>query len=230
MPITRAVLVIAAAIAVSFALFGAANAELPADGEERLAIDPDWTLEAESIDQLVAQSRAVVDAEVVSVSEGDPYLLDPGESGLGSDVTTLDSDHYDLASLEAAGAVLLPTQRIEFQVTHAIDGHLTGTFTLFKIGGVTPTGEQAHPSDDPSYSVGTNHLLFVERRESDSDRSPHPDGTYVVVSPDGRLDLNESTGELEANSEGEVAEQLEGETPQAAEAEIDDAATDGQQG
>jgi hypothetical protein len=98
----------------------------------------------------------------------------------------------------------IPTQRVDMSVTNTLDGQVPQHFTLFKIGSA-----DVAPSGDPSYTVGDRHLLFVRPRLNDDFSQPNPDGTYLAVAPDGRLEKLPS-GELDAVLEGPVAEELDG--------------------
>lgn len=69
----------------------------------------------------------------------------------------------------------VPTQRIAFDVERSVRGELEGTFDLFHTG-----SEDFVLAGDPAYQVGETYLLFVMPRE---------DGSYLVVSPEGRYRL-----------------------------------------
>lgn len=76
----------------------------------------------------------------------------------------------------------IPTERVSFDVEGSLKGSLdTGdSFVLFQ------NGNETHRFDeDPSYAVGSRHLLFLTRRQ---------DGTYLVVSPEGRYELADHDG------------------------------------
>ncbi len=221
------ILALALLIALGFSL-RVAGAE---EGEEPSGTSPgsfsvEWVLEAQSLEQLVDESHAIVQAEVVSISEGNPLVANPSTSGYTGDAEVDRNDSALISELLSSGAVLIPTEHVVFHVTDTIEGTLTGNFTLYKLGGQIPGGaadQSAHPPDDPAYAVGEGHLLFVERRRTDNLSAPNPDGTWLMSSPDGRFDIDAS-GELEAQSEGPVAAQVEGETPAEAEQQITEAA------
>jgi len=88
----------------------------------------------------------------------------------------------------------IPTQRIEFEVQKSLRGRIDSSFDLFH------TGSETFILDgDPPYELGETYLLFVMPRE---------DGTYLVVSPEGRFKV---TGEgLEPMSSESFAEVLRG--------------------
>jgi hypothetical protein len=71
----------------------------------------------------------------------------------------------------------IPTQRVTFTINRSRKGDMvTGeSFVLFQ------NGNETHRFDeDPSYKVGGRYLLFLTPRE---------DGTFLVVSPEGRFEL-----------------------------------------
>jgi hypothetical protein len=76
----------------------------------------------------------------------------------------------------------IPTQRVSFSVEGGLKGSLGAgkSFVLFQ------NGNETHRFDeDPSYKVGSRHLMFLV---------PRQDGTYLVVSPEGRFELAEHDG------------------------------------
>jgi hypothetical protein len=90
----------------------------------------------------------------------------------------------------------IPTQRVHFTVNRSPKGELVGgeSFVLFQNG-----NEHNRFDEDPSYKPGTRHLLFLQERG---------DGTYLVVSPEGRYEV---TGQgLEPASHRGFAADLEG--------------------
>jgi hypothetical protein len=94
----------------------------------------------------------------------------------------------------------IPTQRVSFDVEGSFKGSLeTGdSFVLFQ------NGDETHRFDeDPSYEVGSRHLLFL---------TPRKDGTYLVVSPEGRFELTDFHGhdELAPASKNGFAAGLKG--------------------
>jgi hypothetical protein len=71
----------------------------------------------------------------------------------------------------------IPTQRVTFSINRSRKGEMVSgeSFVLFQ------NGNETHRFDeDPSYKVGGRYLLFLTPRE---------DGTYLVVSPEGRFEL-----------------------------------------
>jgi hypothetical protein len=71
----------------------------------------------------------------------------------------------------------IPTQRVSFDVLNGRKGSLVEgeSFVLFQNGNQKNRFDQ-----DPSYKVGHSYLLFL---------TPRPDGTYLVVSPEGRYEI-----------------------------------------
>lgn len=71
----------------------------------------------------------------------------------------------------------IPTQRVTFDVKHSRKGSLSEneTFVLFQNG-----NDQNRFEEDPGYKVGHTYLLFLLPRE---------DGTYLVISPQGRYEV-----------------------------------------
>ena len=70
-----------------------------------------------------------------------------------------------------------PSQRVHFTVKRSQKGSLRAgeSFVLFQNG-----NNQNRFAEDPSYKVGHRYLLFLTPRE---------DGTYLVVSPEGRYEV-----------------------------------------
>lgn len=74
-----------------------------------------------------------------------------------------------------SGEHRVPNQRIAFDVQEVLQGEIGGTFDLFH------TGNESFVLDgDPPYQVGETYVLFVRPRE---------DGSYLVVSPEGRYQV-----------------------------------------
>jgi hypothetical protein len=90
----------------------------------------------------------------------------------------------------------IPTQRVHFTVNRSPKGELVGgeSFVLFQNG-----NSENRFDEDPTYKVGSRHLLFLAPRE---------DGTYLVVSPEGRYELT-AQGLKPASHQG-FAARLEG--------------------
>jgi hypothetical protein len=78
-----------------------------------------------------------------------------------------------------AGVQSIPTQRVSFQVESRRKGSLEvgESFVLFQNG-----NEDNRFDEDPSYKVGATYLLFL---------TPRKDGTYLVLSPEGRYEATE---------------------------------------
>jgi len=88
-----------------------------------------------------------------------------------TDVTDGDA----IQTVRDAGSI--PTQRVHFTVKGAQKGSLGvgESFVLFQNG-----NEDNRFAEDPSYQVGHRYLLMLTARE---------DGTYIVVSPEGRYEV-----------------------------------------
>jgi hypothetical protein len=91
-----------------------------------------------------------------------------------TDVT--DGDPIQLSE-EQGGDI--PTQRVHFTVNRRRKGSLrpSESFVLFQNG-----NDENRFDEDPSYKVGHRYLLFMTER---------PDGTYLVVSPQGRFEVTD---------------------------------------
>jgi hypothetical protein len=87
----------------------------------------------------------------------------------------------------------IPTQRVTFDVRRSRKGSLVAgeTFVLFQNG-----NDQNRFEEDPSYKMGHAYLLFLTPRE---------DGTYLVVSPQGRYEVTRK-GLVPAAKDGFAAE------------------------
>jgi hypothetical protein len=87
----------------------------------------------------------------------------------------------------------IPTQRVHFNVLGASKGNMVPgeSFVLFQNG-----NDKNRFDEDPSYKVGAKYLMFV---------SPRQDGTYLVVSPEGRYQLG-GKGLIPASHRGFAAE------------------------
>jgi hypothetical protein len=87
----------------------------------------------------------------------------------------------------------VPTQRVTFDVGRSRKGSLreSETFVLFQNG-----NDQNRFEGDPSYKIGHTYLLFLIPRE---------DGTYLVVSPQGRYEVTRQ-GLVPAATDGFAAE------------------------
>jgi hypothetical protein len=190
---------LAAAALVSLALsLGIAVGQDPTQSSEAPGLGVDWDYRPADLADLVDNSPAIVVAQVDAVRDGDPIVIGPPDPDTGAAPTA-------------------PTQRVDVHVTSAIDGQTPQTFTLFKLGG---PGEQ--PEGSPGYQVGERYLLFVRRRLTDDESAPNPDGTWLPVAPDGRLERLPS-GRLDAELPGPVADQLDGDTVSQARQEITEA-------
>jgi hypothetical protein len=97
---------------------------------------------------------------------------------LASDVvvaTVTDVTDGDPISIGEEGSI--PSQRVHFTVKRGQKGSLSAgaSFVLFQNG-----NNENRFAEDPSYKVGQRYLLFLTPRE---------DGTYLVVSPEGRYEV-----------------------------------------
>ena len=88
----------------------------------------------------------------------------------------------------------VPNQRIGFEVQRRLFGDVESSFDLFHTG----NGEFILEGDPP-YEVGQSYVLFLTPRE---------DGTYLVVSPEGRYEVTRDG--LVPASERDFAEVLSG--------------------
>jgi hypothetical protein len=106
------------------------------------------------------------------------------------------------------GVSSIPTQRVHFTVKRSQKGSLGvgESFVLFQNG-----NEENRFAEDPSYKVGHRYLLMLTPRE---------DGTYLVVSPEGRYEVTRR-GLVPATEKG-FAGELRG-------ASLDDVTADVQQ-
>jgi hypothetical protein len=89
------------------------------------------------------------------------------------------ADGAPIPNTARAGASAIPTQRVSFDVISSRKGSLVEneSFVLFQ------NGNDANRFDeDPSYKVGHSYVLFL---------TPRKDGTYLVVSPQGRYEITE---------------------------------------
>ena len=79
---------------------------------------------------------------------------------------------------DGSGVQRIPTQRVSFEVQRGRKGSLKAgeSFVLFQNG-----NEENRFDEDPSYKVGRSYLLFLTSREED--------GTYLVLSPEGRYEV-----------------------------------------
>lgn len=170
----------------------------PSDTPPQGGLGVEWDYAPSSLPDLVSQSPAIVVARVEAVRDGAPIQTGPPDPDTGV-------------------APSVPTQRVDLHVTNAIDGQTPEDFTLFVLGG---PGER--PEGAPRFDIGETDLLFVRRRLNDALTAPNPDGTWIEVAPDGRLEELPS-GELDSPTDGPVADSLEGATVSEASAAIDDA-------
>ncbi|HVG08485.1 MAG TPA: hypothetical protein VNM67_12320 [Thermoanaerobaculia bacterium] len=88
-----------------------------------------------------------------------------------------EGDAIETAYPDGSGVQRIPTQRVSFEVTSSRKGSLgvNESFVLFQNG-----NEENRFDEDPSYKVGKAYLLFLTPRE---------DGTYLVLSPEGRYEV-----------------------------------------
>jgi hypothetical protein len=94
---------------------------------------------------------------------------------------------------DGSGVQRIATQRVSFDVKSSRKGSLKAgeSFVLFQNG-----NDENRFDEDPSYKVGHSYLLFLTPRE---------DGTYLVLSPEGRYEVTKR-GLVPAAKEGFAAE------------------------
>lgn len=144
-----------------------------------------WEERPESVDALASDALVTVEARVTAILEG-PSLVSPNPQD--------DSTHG------------IPTQRVQFETVHILDGAIADTFRVFKTG-----SDHVVLAGDPLYEVGETYVLFLEPQGEP--------GTYLPVAPDGRLEVG-ADGAVDPVIEGPVGSELEGMTPE----QIEDAA------
>ena len=99
---------------------------------------------------------------------------------LSSDVVVATVDHVTEGApikLTAEQGGDIPTQRVHFTVKRVRKGSMAvgESFVLFQNG-----NDKNRFDEDPSYKLGKRYLLFL---------TPRKDGTYLVVSPEGRYQV-----------------------------------------
>lgn len=99
---------------------------------------------------------------------------------LASDVVVATVDHVTdgpAIKLPAEAGYDIPTQRVHFTVKRVRKGSMAvgESFVLFQNG-----NDKNRFDEDPSYKLGKRYLLFL---------TPRKDGTYLVVSPEGRYQV-----------------------------------------
>lgn len=137
--------------------------------EDAPRLHGNWYLNPRTLRQATRLADEIVTAKVVDVTDGDPIRLSEEQGGD------------------------IPTQRVHFVVTRSRKGELKvrENFVLFQNG-----NDENRFDEDPSYKVGSRHLLFL------TDRG---DGTYMVVSPQGRFEVTRD-GLVPAAHKGYAAE------------------------
>jgi hypothetical protein len=97
---------------------------------------------------------------------------------LASDVVVATVTDVTEGDAIEAGDSRIPTQRVHFTVKRSHKGSLGAgeSFVLFQNG-----NDENRFGEDPSYKVGHRYLLMLTPRE---------DGTYLVVSPEGRYEVS----------------------------------------
>ncbi len=117
-----------------------------------------WYNHPHSLREATKLASDVVVATVTGVTEGKP-IVSRSEAG-------------DYVSR-------IPTQRVTFSVMDSRKGSLVAdeTFVLFQNGNYNNRFDE-----DPSYKVGSTHLMFLSNRG---------DGTYMVISPEGRYEITQ---------------------------------------
>lgn len=144
---------------------------------------------------------AEVDSRVMAVWYHNPRSLaetyDLAEAVVVARVTGIHeaADIVVPAAALESGEHRVPNQRIAFQVTRTVKGEVDREFELFHTG-----NREFVLGGDPPYEVGQRYLLFLMSRD---------DGTYLVVSPEGRYQVK-AGGRLEPASEKEFSVTLRG--------------------
>lgn len=92
-------------------------------------------------------------------------------------VGVAEGDAIETAYPDGNGVQRIPSQRVSFDVKSSRKGALKPgeSFVLFQNG-----NDENRFDEDPSYKVGRSYLLFLTERE---------DGTYLVLSPEGRYEV-----------------------------------------
>lgn len=141
----------------------AGNSEFPLVGPETDTprFHAFWFHNPRSLRETTRLAKEIVIATVTDVAAGPPI------------VSRNKKDGY---------VTRIPTQRVSFEVERSQKGSLDegASFVLFQNG-----NENNRFDEDPSYEVGSRHLLFL---------TPRQDGTYLVVSPEGRYELADNDG------------------------------------
>ena len=127
----------------------------PENPEDSPRFHGNWYYNPRTIRQATRLASDVVVATVTGVTDG-PDIVNRTKDGYVSRI---------------------PTQRVSFNVESTRKGEMVGgeSFVLFQNG-----NEANRFDEDPSYEVGSRHLLFL---------TPRPDGTYLVLSPEGRYEI-----------------------------------------
>lgn len=180
MPLTRALLALFTAVALSLAssLVIAAMAE---EGPSPTQVaDVLWVDRPKSVEELAADSTALVEARVTAIEEG-PDLLDS-------------------TSTAEEG---IPTQRIAFETVNVLDGQIPSTFKLFKTG-----SPEIHLQGDPFYAIGESYVLFLEPQGEPGTWIPAaPDGRIEL---DARGEADPViAGPVATELEGQTPEEIE---------------------
>lgn len=172
-----------------------ASAEDPALPPAEIPVD--WAERPTSVEELAESSVVVVEAEVVSVDEGDPLV-------------PLDEEDPDGPDSE------IPTLEITFQTFSAIKGTPPSTFIVQQTG-----AESRYLEGDPLYTVGERYVLFIRPQEGDTGfwLPVAPDGRILFEEttpedprPEEAILFIEGTikDELEGATLDEIVEEVEG--------------------
>jgi hypothetical protein len=107
-------------------------------------------------------------------------------------VGVAEGDAIETPYPDGSGIQRIPSQRVTFEVKSSRKGDLKAgeSFVLFQNG-----NEENRFDEDPSYKAGRSYLLFLTARE---------DGTYLVLSPEGRYEVTKK-GLVPAAYEGFAA-------------------------
>ena len=100
---------------------------------------------------------------------------------------------FDGDALVGVDGVAIPTQAVAFEVSRTLKGEVASAFDLFHTG-----NDNFTLIGDPAYAIGESYVLFMNERE---------DGSYVLVSPEGRYEIQGKS--LRAVSDKEFALKIE---------------------
>jgi hypothetical protein len=134
------------------------------DSDQCVKMNVAWVFQPETFDDVKKKSKNIVEAEVVSIAEGEP---------LGT--PTAD---------EPGDTELIPTQKITLRVTKAHKGGKSAgqTIELFRTGSDCFVVEH-----DPAYKKGEQYLLMLDDGPKGMMKTVSPEGRYRKTA-DGSLE------------------------------------------